>query len=189
MTDVHHLRTRGWVLAVILLAGCAATQTIDASYASQISRLPNAGQLERVAVGVVNFVDTRPIVNAEDRTSASYVAIQGSWNFGLTYDGKEYVPVRDVLQDVLVDDHQRAGLTAKPLGQVVGEEDFAKVAALGEQNAVDYVVSGEILVFEFVNEVGVLTVDTRRSVRLNVFLTPSQAPAHLPGNNGERVRP
>lgn len=165
----HHLRLLVVLgLAAVLASGC--TKAIDFAYQSDMQRLGNAEKLEKVSIGIAKFEDKRSWTLSEGQQSESYVALQGPWKFGLTYEGKDYVPVKDVVQSIFVLEFGKAGLQVKPVDRVLSKSNKSDMRGVGEQNGFQYVLGGEIFVFEFVNEPGFWTVSSRRAVTLSLLL-------------------
>ena len=110
----------------------------------------------------------RSWVNPGDEQSKSYVAQAGSWKFGLSFAGKEYTPSDLIVRSAISDEFRRLGATVTPIETVLGSSDLAKYDAAGTAAKVDYVLGGDLVVFEFVNETGLVTVTSRRGVSLNL---------------------
>lgn len=168
------------VLSLIGLAvgavGC--TRSIELTYAASLKRFDNAALVEKIPLGVAKFADKRSWVEKGDRKSESFIAQAGAWKFGLSYKGQEYVPVGDILQDLFVQEFGRAGLTARPIDQVLGRENRKGLMEQARRQDLQYALGGDILVFEFVNEDKFFTIDSRRSVSLALTLVkvPSEDP-------------
>ena len=153
--------------AFTLLPGC--THSIDVSYQADAVRLTNASVLEQVTVGVAKFEDKRAWVEADDPKTESLVSQSGPHKFGLTYLEKDYFPVKDLIQDVLVKEMILAGIKAKALDLVLSKNNVTGAADLGK-DAGDYQVGGQILAFDFNNQAGMWTVTSRRTVIVNLNL-------------------
>lgn len=151
-----------------LLCGC--TRSLDFAYQSDAARLSNAAELEKFTLGVAKFEDKRAWVEEGNSKSESYVALQGPWKFGLNYKETDYVPVKDILQDILVQELTKAGFKAKALDKVLSKSNAQSIKELNKDQVCDYVLGGQLLAFEFVNEMGVLTVTSRRTATLNFNL-------------------
>ncbi len=120
---------------------------------------------------MAKFEDRRAWIDRTEPQSLAYVMQQGSWKFGLTHQGKEYVPVQDLVQAILIDEFKRAGLeqvTAIP--EVLTKDAVPAMRTAAEQQRLGYVLGGRIHIFEIVNEVGVWTVTSRRAVTLEIHL-------------------
>lgn len=89
---------------------------------------------------------------------------------GLTHEGKDYVPVKDVVQSIFVSEFRKAGLQTKPVDLVLSKSNKRDMRGVGDQNGLQYVLGGEIFVFEIVNDMGFWTVSSRRSVTLSLLL-------------------
>lgn len=160
-------------LALVVATGC--TRSLELSYTADTARLANADALARVSLGVARFEDKRPWIDQSDKDSESYVAKQGPWKFGLTWQGKEYVPVKTIVQGLFVAEFGKAGVTAKPIDQVLSKPTRPEFRKAGEAQGADYVLGGEIFVLEFVNEDRGFTITSRRTVTLSVLLVKTGA--------------
>lgn len=154
--------------ALMLAAGC--TRSIEYVYQSEMKPLSDAGKLSGVTVGIAKFDDKRSWLEPGNEKSASFIAQQGTWKFGLDHKGQNFAPVARIVQDIFVDEFGRAGIKAKAIDEVVSKKNQNVAKSVGEKSGVDYVIGGEITVFEFVNETGVWTVTARQSVILSVLL-------------------
>ena len=151
------------------LSGC--TRSLEMTYNPAAYRLPQSDPLRGVALGVAKFEDRRAWIDRTEPQSLGYVMQQGSWKFGLTYQGKEYIPVQDLVQTIFVDEFKRAGLeqvTAIP--EVLTKDVMPAMRTAAEQNRLGYVLGGRIHVFEIVNEVGFWTVTSRRAATVEIHL-------------------
>lgn len=155
------------VMAVTCLSGC--THTIDVAYQPDSIRLMNASALEHLTVGVAKFEDKRAWVESSEPKTESFVSQMGSHKFGLTYLGKDYFPVKDLIQDALIKELTLAGIKAKALDTVLSKSSGKNTANLGN-DAGEYQVGGQILAFDFNNQAGMWTVTSRRTVIINLNL-------------------
>jgi|SRR6185369_5426727 len=153
--------------ALALLSGC--THSIEVSYKADAARLANATALEQVTVGVAKFEDKRAWVEAGEPKTESFVSQAGIHKFGLTYLEKDYFPVKDLIQDVLIKELTLAGIKAKALDLVLSKSSARGAADLGK-DAGDYQVGGQILAFDFNNQPGMITVTSRRTAIVNLNL-------------------
>ena len=159
------------LLALALLAGC--TRSLEMSYSPALYRLPEVDKLKGIVLGVAKPEDRRASVVQSDPDNLTYVMRQGAWRFGLTYKGREFVPVADLLQMLFVEEFNRAGVESRPIAKILTKDRIADMRAAGEQAGVPYVLGGRVLVFEITNDVG-WTVISRRSVTLEVTLVRVQ---------------
>ena len=150
-----------------LLSGC--THSIDVSYQADSARLANASALEQVAVGVAKFEDKRAWVEAGEPKTESFVSQAGPHKFGLTYLEKDYYPVKDLIQDVLIKELTLAGIKAKALDFVLSKSSAKGAGDLGK-DAGDYQVGGQILAFDYTTQAGMWTVTSRRTAIINMNL-------------------
>ncbi len=162
------------LLTVVAISGC--TQSLEVTYNPAAYRLPQADQLRSVALGIGKFEDRRSWIDRSEPQSLAYVMQQRQWKFGLTYQGKEYVPVQDLVQMIFVDEFKRAGVEeVKAIPQVFTKDAVPAMRTAAEQNRLTYVLGGRIHVFEIVNEVGVWTVTSRRAVTLEISLVQARS--------------
>ncbi len=155
--------TLAMLVSLVAFSGC--TRSLHMTYNPAAYRLPQSDGLRAVALGVAKLEDRRAWIDRTEPQSLAYVMQQGSWKFGLTHQGKEYVPVQDLVQAILVDEFKRAGLeqvTAIP--EVLTKDAVPAMRTAAEQQRLGYVLGGRIHIFEIVNEVGVWTVTSRRAV-------------------------
>jgi hypothetical protein len=160
------------LLALVALAGC--TRSLEVNYSPALYRMSQADVLKGVVLGVAQPEDRRASVMQADPDNLTFVMRQGSWRFGLTYKGQEFVPVADLVQTLFVDEFTRAGIEAKPIAKILTKDKIADLRAAGEQAGVAYVLGGRVLVFEITNDVG-WTIISRRSVTLEVTLVRVQS--------------
>jgi len=158
----------GYVGFAMTLVGC--TRSIEIAYQMGANPSPMTPAVEKKVLGVAKFDDKRMWVDKQDPKSGSYVAQQGSWRFGITYNQKDYTPVANLIQQILMDELSQVGLSVKAVDRVLTKQNKQEIIKLEEQNKFDYLLGGEILVFEFVNEVGFWTVTSRRGATISVVL-------------------
>jgi hypothetical protein len=157
------------LLAVVAISAC--TQSLEMTYNPAAYQLPQPNQLRSVTLGIAKFEDRRSWINRSEAQSLAYVMQQGPWKFGLTYQGKDYVPVQDFVQMIFVDEFTRAGVEeVKAIPEVLTKDTVPTMQTAAEQNRVAYLLGGRIHVFEIVNETGVWTVTSRRAVTLEITL-------------------
>src|SRR5262249_55542897 len=109
------------LFAVVAISAC--TRSLEMTYNPAGYQLPQANQLRSVALGIAKFEDRRSGIDRSERESLAYVMQQGSWKFGLTYQGKEFVPVQDLVQKIFVDEFKRAGVEqVKALPEVLTKD-------------------------------------------------------------------
>lgn len=161
-----------FVLATLptLFSGTGCTRAMKFTYKADSPRLERANDLERMSFGIGKFEDKRSWVQTGNPKSESFVGQAGTWRFGLHHNGKSYVPVNEAIQSLLVDELNSAGIHAKPIDAVISKQDALEIKKQGEQNGFNYVLGGEIMVFEFVNEEGFWTITSRRTAVLSLHL-------------------
>jgi hypothetical protein len=162
-----------WIrLMVVLVASTAltaCTRSLEMKYSPALYRLPQADKLSAITLAVAKPEDRRATVVQADPDNLTYVMRQGAWRFGLTYNGREFVPVADLVQTLFVEEFARAGIATKSIAKILSKDQQAEMRAAGEEAGVPYVLGGRVLVFEIVNDVG-WTVVSRRAVTLEVTL-------------------
>lgn len=154
----------GLMLATVALSGC--TRALKADYRAGLE-VPKTATVD--TLGVARFVDDRAWVSGDDEKSASFIALQGPWKFGISPDGKIYQPVTEFIQDITVKEFKTAGVNATALKDQA-PTNTAQMAELARKSGTSHVLGGRILAFEFVNETGMVTVESRRSVSLALTL-------------------
>ncbi|HYO56157.1 hypothetical protein [Archangium sp.] len=152
------------LLSLVASTGC--TRSITLTYKPGIS-LNKAVKSSPAQIGVVRFEDKRAWVKPGDRETESFIASQDPWKFGLGYKGKEYIPVNELVQQLFVEEFKRGGFNVQALDNH-GKFDEDALQQLGKERQLDYVLSGKILSFEFANDAGLVTVDSRRTVALSL---------------------
>jgi hypothetical protein len=140
--------------AAVLTTGC--TRSLEVKYNPGFAASAGLKAQAKERVAIVNLTDARSWVDKSDEQTKAYFAKSGAWKFGLTYEGKEFVPVATVVQSLFVADFKSAGFDA---------------FAAKEITPGAYSISGKIMVFEFENEAGAFTVTARRSVSLALTIT------------------
>jgi hypothetical protein len=163
--------------ALTLLSGC--THTVDVVYQASASRLPNAQALESVTVGVAKFEDKRAWVEAGDPKTESFISHAGVHKFGLNYLNKDWVPVKDLIQDALIKELTNAGIKAKALDVVLSKTSLKGTSELGTDVG-DLQIGGQILAFDYVLQPGMWTVTARRTtiLDLNLYRKGEAKPFH-----------
>ena len=159
------------LVAVAYLSGC--TRSLEVAYQADAARLSNAAALDKITLGVAKFEDKRAWFEEGNPQSESYVSMQGPWKFGLTYKETDYMPVKDIIQDVLVQELTKAGFKAKAVDKVLSKSNSQSIKDIRQDQASDYILGGQILAFEFANQPGMWTVTNRRSVILDINLFKS----------------
>jgi hypothetical protein len=156
--------------ALVLGALTGCTRSLELRYNPSLYRLPQADSLKGIQLGVAKLEDRRAILDRSDPQSPAYVMRASGSKFGLTYGGKELVPVADLVQQLFVEEFTRAGVEAKTLPEILSKDGLPAMRAAGDKGAAAYVLGGRILVFEITNDVGMWTVDSRRSITLELNL-------------------
>lgn len=171
MTAPRRWSTTVLVLSALVLGaltGC--TRSLEMSYTPSLYRLPQADSIKGIVLGVAKLEDRRATIDRSDMQSLGYVMRQGAWKFGLTHGGKEFVPVADLVQRLFLDEFIRAGVGAKALPEILTKDGLPAMRDAGGKAGAGYVLGGRILVFEIVNDPGFWTVDSRRSITLELNL-------------------
>ena len=169
------LRRPAWFVIVLLAASAlpACTRSLEMKYSPALYRLPQADKLSAITLAVAKPEDRRATVIQSDPDNLTYVMRQGAWRFGLTHNGREFVPVSELVQALFVDEFTRAGIATRTIPKILTKDQRAEMRAAGEQAGASHVLGGRVLVFEIVNDVG-WTVVSRRAVTLEVTLVGVQ---------------
>ncbi len=155
---------------LMTVASVACTRSFDAKYVPSMTPLQQADQLRAVRLGIGKFQDARRSVKADEPQSLSHVSRAGAWRFGLTYGGREMIPVNDLVQALFVEEFGRAGIRSSALPEVLTKDGLPAMRAAGEKASVDHVLGGRIVVFEWENEDKFWYIHSRRSVALEIHL-------------------
>lgn len=178
------IKVRSYALSLISLIGIifimsGCTRSFPVAYNADMTRLSNADAIHNLSLGVAKFDDKRSWVDKNDAKSESYIAMKSPWKFGMTYQDKDYIPVKDLVQTIFVKEFINAGVNAKPIDHVLSKQNVTDIRTMSEQDKADYILGGEVMIFEFVNDEGVWTVTSSRTVALNLIMVKV---------NGEEVR-
>lgn len=158
-------------LFFMLVTATGCTQSLETTYNPAAYRLADGTQLRSTALGIGKFEDRRSWIDRTEPQSLSYVMQAGQWKFGLTFQGKEYMPIQDLIQIIFVDEFKRAGLEeVRAVPQVLTKDALEAMRAAGQEHRLAYVLGGRVHVFEIVNEVGFWTVTSRRAATLEITL-------------------
>ena len=180
---------------VLLLSACATEMSplsLDVHYVPDMARLPQAEAISSVKVGVARFTDARPRT-IHDLHSASYVAHDGLYHLGLTWNGRTFAPAASVVQGLLVAELRRAGIDAVEVNAEVDADDAPGAQAAGTSCAL--VLGGVIHSLAF-NRAGDPKFEPTFDVEITLFEMPSgkarmRAPfseSHQPGSDVPRQR-
>jgi hypothetical protein len=82
---------------------------------------------------VARLEDRRAILDRSDPQSVAYVMRASGSKFGITYGGKELVPVADLVQQLFVEEFMRAGVEAKALPEILSKDGLPAMRAAGEK--------------------------------------------------------
>ena len=170
LMSAHMYRSLSLTMILFAALGAGCTRSFEAKYLPGMPRLQQADQFRGLRVGIATFDDRRPSVNAAEPETRGYVAKLGVWRFGLTYKGKEFVPVEDLVQSLFVEEFGRAGIDASPIPKVLGKGMSEAMRVAGEQTGVSHVLGGNVNVFEFVNYDKFWYIESARSVVLEIQL-------------------
>ena len=160
----------GLLVVIAMSLGWGCTRSIEMTYTPSLYRLPDADKWKGIKLGVAKLEDRRSWIDRTETESLSYFMLQSPWRFGLTHKNKDYTPVATIIQDLFVDEFTRAGVEASAIDRVLTKDALPAMREAGEQAKVAYVLGGRLHVFEVVNETGVFTVTSRRSITLEINL-------------------
>jgi len=101
------------------------------------------------SIGIARFRDARPQANLRRDPSKVYVCVFSFLKFGLTHEGRPYIPINDLIQDLLIKELQAAGVDAKAIGgkQIVLESP--DLTRLANEAGTTYALGGQIQDFMF----------------------------------------
>jgi hypothetical protein len=168
-------------VALLTLAGC--TRSIESQYTPTMAKDATLSAAPAPRIGIAKMDDKRSWVSAGDEKSKSFIGQAGSWKFGLTFSGKEFTPVDVIVRTALAEEFRRSGATVTTVDNVLGANDLTKYDAAATAAKVDYMIGGDLVVFEFVNETGLVTVTSRRAVSVNLKMKRVGSPKLLIDQN------
>lgn len=153
-------------VAVALVALAACTRSMDYDYK------PNAyapDGTRAVKVGVLELDDKRSWVEPGNEKSKSFFMSAGAWRFGLSHGDKDYAPIGEIVQDILVDELKDDGFMASA---VAGKSSAA--ASVARSAGMNYVIGGDVQAFEVGMDPGFVTITTRKQVNINLSVYNAQ---------------
>ena len=131
---------------LLVVSGCATASTplsVDVRYNADAAKLQNAEALAGARIAVGRFRDSRPR-RAGDMHAASYVGHDGSYDVGLTWRGRTFTAVPEVVQGLMVEELEHAGLSVEAVDATIRPGDSEAARAAGEKAHGDVVLGGEI---------------------------------------------
>ena len=169
-----------WFLMIsigIVFTAMGCTRSFDVAYKMDMARVTSSDTSRKdIAIGIAKFDDLRTdedgkLVKGNKPENESYVAKMGAWKFGITYQGKKYSPVKDIIQAIFVDEFKKAGINAKPIDIVLSKKNKQDFQMVGKKNEVDYIMGGDIVNFKFrYDQKPFWFLIQERTVSLNAFL-------------------
>ena len=137
------------LFALLLLFGCH--KSFDVFYTANAPLAPNSSALQKFTIGIAKFEDKRtyPIDGEKDIKNESFVAKEKGWKYGCTYKNNDYAPVKNIVQDILVQEFTMAGLKAIPLDIVMSKDNMQNASNPGNIDSVDFILGGQLLVLNF----------------------------------------
>ena len=161
-------------LVVALSTGCT-TRSFPGTYRGNLDLGGVSLPLDKT-IGVARFKDMRPQANLGTDPSKSYIANMGVVKIGLTYNSRAYMPVDELLHDILISELTKLGATARRLDTGAPIVDERSLQAAGRSARVDYALGGQIMAFEFGASSGMWTVDGFQTVTLSVTMVKVNGP-------------
>ena len=156
---------------VVMTMGCSKSIPVSYQTGSNISVnivRPTVGRtMKDIKIGIARFKDLRPLVKQDKPKTESYITPDA--NVGITYQGREFFPVKNMIQEILVNEFKNAGFNAKPIDEVLSNESKQDIQMAGKKNGVDYVIGGDIVDFQFFYQ-SRWTANLQSDVSLNIFL-------------------
>lgn len=160
------------LICVLFLFVSGCTRSLPLSYNKGLDGVQVSVATNK-KIGITKFKDARSNVVAGEEKSDSIIANQGPYRFGFTYSGREFFPVNSFVQDTFVEEFKTTGMNAKKIDIIPANQSIELLKNISMNESVDYVLAGEIINFEFVNEVGVWTVTSAQKVTLSLNLVSS----------------
>lgn len=185
-----------WFLIIgigIVFTATGCTRSINVSYKMDDDVAGNsniagpyiwAGEsLKNVTIGVAKFDDLHSWVKKNEPESESYIGKTGKITWGLTYEGKKYSAVKDIMQKVLVAEFKNAGFNAKPIDMVLSKKNKQDFQMVGKNNGVDYIIGGDIVNFEFEWKNKLIYALVEDRISLDIIMVKTQGGEALLDNN------
>ena len=157
----------------VMTIGCSRSIPVSYQMSSNISaniaHLTTGKAIKDIKIGVARFEDKRSFVEEDKPETESYITPDE--NDGITYQGRELFPVKNMIQEILVNEFRNAGFNAKPIDMVLSNKNKQNIQMIGKENNLDYIIGGDIADFQFYYDRGFFTVGFQHiRVSLNVFL-------------------
>ena len=96
----------GLAIFLAITSGCSVSTVVD--YQPRLIAETDP-KVDRVHLTIFGFDDRRPGVTRSDPKSSSYVRHKATTNCGMTYNGRRFIPVSALSQDVLRLEFESAG--------------------------------------------------------------------------------
>lgn len=119
-------------------------------------------------IGVMRFQDMRPQVALSRDPARSYIANMGALKIGLTHDSRPYMPVNELVQELLLSELGKLGVQTRKLDD--SASDVRGIQNAGRAGRVDFALGGQIMAFEFAANSGMWTVDGIQSVTFSLTM-------------------
>lgn len=134
--------------AVLILFGCH--KSFDVFYTPNAPLAPNSPALQKFTFGIAKFADKRtyPIEGEKDIKNESFIAKEQGFKYACTYKNNDYTPVKDIVQDILLQEFTMAGLKAIPV-DIVMSKDNMQNPINPSIKSVDFILGGQVLVLNF----------------------------------------
>ena len=159
------------LIAVVLFAGCS--QSLQTNYNPGLETSVAAFPRD-ATVGIAKFEDVRPQVAMSKDPSKAFVAEMDMWKYGLTYNFRRYIPINDLVQDILIRELKAVGIEAKRIGDDRVVSDISQLKALSATSDSDYVLGGQIMNFEFNYIEGMFKITGSQTVALSLNMLDSK---------------
>lgn len=134
------------VTIAVLGSGCA--QSYPVHYRSGLDMAspilpPNE------SIGIGRFRDARPEARINSDPSKGYLSQSGPFKAGLTYEGRRYIPINELIQDLLIKELQSVGVDAKAIGGGQIALNRRDLTRLAHEAGTTYALGGQIQDFVF----------------------------------------
>ena len=103
------------------------------------------------SLGIARFRDARPQANLSSDPSKGYVSRSGPFKVkvGLTYEGRPYIPINELIQDLLIKELQSVGVDSKAIGGGQIALNRRALTRLADEAGTTYALGGQINDFVF----------------------------------------
>lgn len=164
-------RISGRLLCFVLLAVLASCSTsYKVRYEPHRGVDVGAPALAGTRIGVLRPADARQWTQTFGTQAESWLFNQDGLTFGVTYDGREFTPIPELVQALLVKELRAAGVDAVAVDAAPNETDAAAIMSAGRTSKSDWLIGGRVLMFQFNYEKRMFSCLACRSATLEVWI-------------------